>query len=45
MRDFCFWFLNELPAFLMTEPIKYFVGFGLLIFAVHCFLALTNYYK
>ena len=26
MQDFCVWFLQELPAFLMAEPIVYFVG-------------------
>ena len=27
MMDFCLWFLSELPAFLMSEPICYLIGF------------------
>ncbi len=27
--DFCVWFLEELPSFLLSEPICYFVGFAM----------------
>lgn len=38
IRQFFFWFLSEIPAFLMSEPIKYFLGFyfgGLAIWLFH----------
>lgn len=27
MQNFVMWFLNNLPTFLLSEPVKYFVGF------------------
>lgn len=30
MKDFCMWWLSELPDFLLAEPICYFVGFAIL---------------
>lgn len=27
MKDFCLWFIEQLPSFLMAEPVCYFVGF------------------
>ena len=27
VREFCVWFISQLPDFLMSEPICYFVGF------------------
>jgi len=30
MMDFMSWFLEQLPAFLLAEPICYFVGFACL---------------
>lgn len=30
MKMFIEWFLTELPAFLMSEPLCYFVGFAFL---------------
>ena len=33
MKDFVLWFLSQLPTFLLTEPISYFVGF-IFLFAV-----------
>lgn len=27
MKDFCLWFIDQLPTFLMSEPVCYFVGF------------------
>ena len=38
MMDFCLWFLSELPAFLLSDPIKYLVGF----FFMFCILALIR---
>lgn len=32
MKDFVMWFLTQLPSFLLTEPISYFVGFFFLFF-------------
>lgn len=29
MKDFFLWLLNQLPTFLMSEPIIYFVAIGL----------------
>lgn len=31
MKDFCLWFLENLPTFLMAEPFKYFVGMAFLL--------------
>ena len=27
MKAFCLWFIDQLPTFLMAEPVCYFVGF------------------
>lgn len=37
MKDFAFWFLDQLPAFLMSEPMCYFVGLFFLGFIVVIF--------
>lgn len=34
MMNFSLWFLEQLPEFLMTEPISAFVGFGFLFVIV-----------
>ena len=34
MKAFILWFLSELPDFLMSEPICYFVGFMIAFFVV-----------
>ena len=34
MQAFVSWFLTQLPAFLMSEPISYFIGFAFLILVV-----------
>lgn len=34
MQSFVSWFLTQLPAFLMSEPISYFIGFAMLIMVV-----------
>lgn len=28
MKNFSLWFLEELPSFLLSEPIIYFIGIG-----------------
>lgn len=37
MKDFVMWFLTQLPSFLLTEPISYFVGFIFLFFTFGIF--------
>lgn len=37
MMDFAFWFLQQLPAFLMTEPISAFVGMAFLFVIIDLF--------
>ena len=34
MQTFVTWFLEQLPAFLLSEPICYFVGFAFLFVAI-----------
>lgn len=34
MKEFALWFLSELPDFLLSEPICYFVGIVILFFVV-----------
>lgn len=29
MKNFCLWFIEQLPEFLMSEPINYLVGMAL----------------
>lgn len=36
------WWLSELPAFLMSEPICYFVGFGFLALVISLFRQIIN---
>lgn len=43
MKEFALWFFEQVPAFLMAEPMCYFVGMGLLIFAIDCFVRLIRY--
>lgn len=45
MKDFTLWFLEELPAFFMTEPICYFVGFGFLFVIIGVFRDIVNIRK
>lgn len=42
MRTFILWFLEELPNFLMREPICYFVGFGFLFVVLALFKSIIN---
>lgn len=34
MKTFVLWFLEQLPSFLLSEPMCYFVGFAFLIVTV-----------
>lgn len=34
MKTFVLWFLEQLPSFLLAEPMCYFVGFAFLIVTV-----------
>lgn len=34
MQSFFIWFLEQLPAFLMAEPLCYFVGFAFLLVVI-----------
>ena len=42
MMDFCLWFLQELPDFLMSEPIIYFVGLFFAFFTVRLIRSLCR---
>lgn len=42
MQSFAMWFLNQLPSFLMSEPIIYIFGFVLLSFVVTIIFRITN---
>lgn len=42
MKDFCLWFLTELPDFLLAEPICYFVGFGFLFVVIAIIRSIIN---
>lgn len=34
MKTFVLWFLEQLPSFLLSEPMCYFVGFAFLIVTI-----------
>lgn len=34
MKTFVLWFLEQLPSFLLSEPLCYFVGFAFLIVTI-----------
>lgn len=34
MQTFVTWFLEQLPAFLLSDPISYFIGFSFLFVAI-----------
>lgn len=36
-KDFALWFLQQVPAFLLAEPICYFVGLALLLYVARLF--------
>lgn len=37
MQNFISWFLSELPAFLMSEPIRFLIGFLFLAVTIRLF--------
>lgn len=37
MKTFVLWFIQQLPTFLMSEPIKYLVGMAFLIVTIEIF--------
>ena len=42
MKEFCSWFLTQLPAFLMAEPICYLVGFFFLFMVIDVVRLIIN---
>ncbi len=42
MMNFCMWALSELPAFLMSEPICYFVGIAFVLVIVGVIKSIVN---
>lgn len=42
IQAFITWFLNNLPSFLMTEPICYFIGFAFLGLTVRLVYRIIN---
>lgn len=45
MKDFILWFIGQLPVFLMSEPISYFVGFAFLLVVVAVFKSIVGINK
>lgn len=43
IQSFITWFLDEIPSFLMTEPICYLLGFVFLGLTVRLVIKLTNF--
>lgn len=41
-KDFVMWFLNNLPTFLLAEPINYFLGFAFLGLTINLFKRIIN---
>lgn len=42
MKTFAIWFLTQIPDFLMSEPICYFVGIIVLLWILKVILRLSN---
>ena len=42
VQNFVLWFLDNLPDFLMSEPIKYFVGIAIFALIIQCVLVLIG---
>lgn len=42
MIDFNAWFIEEFPGFLMSEPVKYFVGLVILSYCIKLILSLRR---
>lgn len=45
MMNFMTWFLTQLPSFLMSEPICYFVGFGFLFVVISLIRGLMTIHR
>ena len=41
-RTFAFWFLENIPEFLLSEPIIYFVGIAFLLVVIKAFASIIN---
>lgn len=42
VQNFITWFISQIPSFLMSEPIKYFVGFFFLGIVISLFKRIIN---
>mgnify|MGYP006392848827 CR=1 FL=1 len=42
IQAFLLWLLDEIPAFLMSEPICYFVGMAFLLVTIKLFIMITK---
>lgn len=42
MQQFTIWFLDNIPDFLLSEPICYFVGIVILGFIIKCVLTICG---
>lgn len=42
VQNFVTWFISQLPTFLMSDPIKYFVGFFFLGITISLFKRIIN---
>lgn len=42
MQSFVTWFLEQLPAFLMAEPLCYFVGFAFILVVIRIIRAVIH---
>lgn len=42
VKTFTLWFLEQIPAFLMSEPMCYFMGFAFLIVVIRVFRDMTR---
>lgn len=43
MKSFAFWFLSEIPSFLMSEPIVYFVALAVLLIIISAVIRLMKF--
>lgn len=41
-KDFVLWFITNLPTFLLSEPVIYFVGMAFLAFTIKLFKQLKS---
>ena len=43
MKDFCLWWFGNLPDFLLSDPIKYFIGLLLMCFILKIIFSWFSY--